>query len=602
MANVYATKNGNWSDTTVWNTGALPTNADDVYANNFTVTIDQTVNVLSIRTTSAAGINAGGGFVLDNAYNITADVRAGGAANNHNCLLINFNSPNSCTITGTIYGSLVNTFTDVSAIRHAGTGTVTVNGNIYGGGGGTSGSRRIGYRNVSTGSVNINGDIYGNQSGLGASDHDGVRLEAACTSIIVGNIYAGTQSNCPGLRTNGGTCTVTGVIRGDQTTTNSAQGAVFTSTNTTINGNIEGGLNSVGALIQGSSVYNITGNILGKASGNNQSSGVQTGGTATGTITGNISNSAAGTNNNNQGIYILGSGTTNIYGDIIRVGIGPALRVLNAASTINVYGNVYATGGSASHIVSLEFPNVIFNLTGNVTAPTVGSGNSTGIFISSTATVTINGNATGGNLSGSQNAGVYANTSATVTINGSAIAGNGSQSQGVFMLAGTAYIRRAVANGYGVGSVGLVATAGVAGNQGSLIYVEQFEYGARGMAPVAADCRIQLVANSVVIFRDASLNQITLVNPTGIADYPNVLDVRKGVSYASGNLSGTLSVPNFNNVAYNVPVDSGVGTAILRPQDVWDYMRTNITGSGSIGERLKNSATIQSVGDQIAAF
>jgi hypothetical protein len=40
VANVYATKSGNWSDPTVWNTGALPTAADDVRSNTFTVTIN----------------------------------------------------------------------------------------------------------------------------------------------------------------------------------------------------------------------------------------------------------------------------------------------------------------------------------------------------------------------------------------------------------------------------------------------------------------------------------------------------------------------------------------------------------------------------------
>ena len=37
MAIVRAVKTGVWSDTTVWNTGSLPTSADDVYSNNFTV-------------------------------------------------------------------------------------------------------------------------------------------------------------------------------------------------------------------------------------------------------------------------------------------------------------------------------------------------------------------------------------------------------------------------------------------------------------------------------------------------------------------------------------------------------------------------------------
>jgi hypothetical protein len=62
MAAVRAIKTGVWSDVTVWNTGALPTAADDVYSNTFTVTIDQDVTVLSIRNSAGGGASAGGSF------------------------------------------------------------------------------------------------------------------------------------------------------------------------------------------------------------------------------------------------------------------------------------------------------------------------------------------------------------------------------------------------------------------------------------------------------------------------------------------------------------------------------------------------------------
>jgi hypothetical protein len=62
MADVRAVKNGNWSDTTVWNTGALPTTADDVYSNTFTVNVNTSFQVLSLRNTSGTGITAGGTF------------------------------------------------------------------------------------------------------------------------------------------------------------------------------------------------------------------------------------------------------------------------------------------------------------------------------------------------------------------------------------------------------------------------------------------------------------------------------------------------------------------------------------------------------------
>jgi len=72
MALVYATKNGNWSDTTVWNTGSLPTSADVVRPNNFTVTIDVNVTVTEIRNDAGGGAVANGGFVVNDGISVTA--------------------------------------------------------------------------------------------------------------------------------------------------------------------------------------------------------------------------------------------------------------------------------------------------------------------------------------------------------------------------------------------------------------------------------------------------------------------------------------------------------------------------------------------------
>jgi hypothetical protein len=134
-------------------------------------------------------------------------------------------------------------------------------------------------------------------------------------------------------------------------------------------------------------------------------------------------------------------------------------------------------------------------------------------------------------------------------------------------------------------------------------YVEEIEMGSRGAFPLFNHVLfINKNTNSATFYTSGLLSVKTLVDPNASGLMPSGTNVRSGIVYSAGNLSGTMIVPNQNSVAYGVPVDSGVGTAILRPQDVWDYMRINITGSGSIGERLKNSATISSVGDQIAAF
>ena len=132
MANVYAVKSGNWSDTTVWNTGSLPTSADDVYSNTFTVAIDTSPTVLSIRNTSASGINADGYFNILSGATLTCTASSG---------IIQFNgfgavlrcsiATGSCSVIGNITTSNINnTAVSVQTIYFNGAGTLNFTGNI----------------------------------------------------------------------------------------------------------------------------------------------------------------------------------------------------------------------------------------------------------------------------------------------------------------------------------------------------------------------------------------------------------------------------------------------------------------------------------------
>jgi hypothetical protein len=86
--------------------------------------------------------------------------------------------------------------------------------------------------------------------------------------------------------------------------------------------------------------------------------------------------------------------------------------------------------------------------------------------------------------------------------------------------------------------------------------------------------------------------------------YPSVSDVRSGVSYGPTNIyTGISSVPPRESVSIGVPVDNTTGTSALGSftvSDIWNYPVSGITTSGSIGERLKNTATINSVSQQIS--
>jgi hypothetical protein len=80
---------------------------------------------------------------------------------------------------------------------------------------------------------------------------------------------------------------------------------------------------------------------------------------------------------------------------------------------------------------------------------------------------------------------------------------------------------------------------------------------------------------------------------------PPPSDVRKGVGYGPNNqLIGTMSVPDPLSVAVGVPVDGATGSAVLTGSDV---LSSEISSGVTIAERINNSATIASTGNQLQA-
>ena len=78
--------------------------------------------------------------------------------------------------------------------------------------------------------------------------------------------------------------------------------------------------------------------------------------------------------------------------------------------------------------------------------------------------------------------------------------------------------------------------------------------------------------------------------------------VRLGVVYNRGESVGTMAVPTFSAVQAGVPVDNTTGIFILSPEVFWNYQRSLLTNPNSIGYRIKNVATIPSVGQIIGSF
>lgn len=284
MAIVYATKNGSWSDPTVWNTGALPTSADDVYSNNFTVTVDVTTTVLSIRNESSTGITAGGLFQPANGANLTctATVTLGPPSP-----LINSTLTSGQSSTFNLSNVTISWFAGTSyCIRNNSSGTLnlTLASWLQNS---TFSNNSIGIRNASTGIINLTlTSIVTNTSNGGSA---GVSNDSAGTINIIGNSNGASG--------------------------NSGQGI----------------------LNQGSGTININGNCTGNATGSavtNSSTGVVG-------IIGSITGSSGSAVNN------ISTGTVNITAltPITSTGTGTAV-VNNSAGIINITGT--ATGGSST--------------------------------------------------------------------------------------------------------------------------------------------------------------------------------------------------------------------------------------------------------------
>lgn len=240
MANVYAVKSGNWSDTTVWNTGALPTSADDVWSNGFSVAVNVSPTVLSIRNGATTGIVAGGQFTIS-ADNLTINCTGAGIANGSAAATLAISVLTNQT---TIINSALNGSSSGIALSHSGQGVVTVTGAINPNGSrntstgtlnliGNCSSTNVGpaTRNESSGIVNITGNIDG------GSGNSRITVENVANGIVsvTGTITAGSSG--PGLQNSStGTVSITGDLYGHPTGGNVA-----------IINNSSGTINHVGA-------------------------------------------------------------------------------------------------------------------------------------------------------------------------------------------------------------------------------------------------------------------------------------------------------------------------------------------------------------------
>jgi len=325
MANIRAIANGNWSNTSTWFGDVLPTSADDVFANGFTVTIDGSFTVLSIRNTAGTGIVAEGSFVFANLGSLTCTDTLYSQGGTNHLLVFSLSSGDSATLNSFVSGGN-------KTILHSGTGSFTINGNIQNFAASTWTTVQI----TGAGTLNIYGNLtQGNAVSFGVLPRTLLITSPNTTIFVQGNIFGALDGYNPPKNL--------GTIAIDNTAS---------STNLTVVGNVYAGSsfanrasNCAGINVDAFSTINITGDLIGgNAVGSPHNSvAVRANSTCTLNVTGNVISGSGF-----PAINANGSMTFSCVGNVTSNTNQPAIFNSGSPSSISLLGITTSGIGSAT--------------------------------------------------------------------------------------------------------------------------------------------------------------------------------------------------------------------------------------------------------------
>lgn len=596
-----AVVSGNWSSTSTWNNGVLPGSGDTVASNGFTVTIDQNVNVDSL--TNAAMSATSMIPIMSGFTSPSGIVTSSGDFSGYPAWLIFDNSGGTHWVSSTSTGWVAYEFTTAKII------TRYVMSGVWGGQptsfpknwtfegwdgaswivlhtvtGNTSTSAYTGTFTNTTAYIKyrINITLNNGYPYMGFAE-----LFVSGTNDYLVNTTAGGTFNL----NSGVTVTCTNTGDGISQVANTACVVVNTTDSPIINANIRGRDGSTVRCVRKTGTGNLTinGTLRGQYSSSGNGGALEIANSGTVTINGNVFEGPA----NGSTIYVGSTCTLNIVGDITSGTWNNNFTVDVAANNcqLNVTGNIIvgfqSTAGWSATVFRISGSGNTLNIVGNIDS-TLGTFQATiskfGLYITGVnCVVTHTGHIIGSSDNVSGTSPVYITN--TVYYNH------------------VGYIKASI-NFHGLYSL---STASIHLLTGPFIcspvgiqpfYVTRMHY--------------RRTMGSYFEFRDNSTNgalppagsapATRLVSPDTVVDAPSPANVRFGTVYALGSQTGTMKVPAAANVRLGVEVDNTTGTAVLAPGDVWDYLRTNMNTSGSIGERLKNASTVDSTGTQIASI
>lgn len=561
MADYFAIKAGNWNDTTVWDSGIIPTSTDVVYTNGFVVTVNDDVNVTQLRNGSNAGqlpnmcvpvmtsnttpsgvasasvnstsafnaFNGVGWFPGTSAYILTYQFSSAKIIKRFRIVSTYNNTPNAFTFEGsndnfatiafTFSGTMPNTSSInnyVSAILSNTTACLAYRLNVT-----TSiGTPRIYNFDMTESIATTNG--------------------TNAAPLATGGYYSVTA--LPTLPTQR-TITVSNATSGIVNTGGSVNVFQISATSGTINinhatlGNVVGGDSlqasyyNIYSLPAANCTININGNLFGN------------------TVT------AGGSARSNGAFGVFGPTNVNIIGNL---------------TAGNMYYDGNAAFGSCAIVVGGTAGSATINITGNLLGQQAnlgGNGSDALYLIGNSATVNITGNITGGLFSALRSWTTYT--------------GNINIPTGTITSSSTTLAIKNEGSGFVTINSPVINT-----NNNNGIY--------------SSRVRLYSTAQIQWLFQNSAGSNTILYSAGASLGMPLTTDVKSGVVFgASNELTGVLVMPLPSNVRIGVLTDNTTGTGQLLAEDFLNAIQSSSNVSAI---RLKNVSTTQSTGDQLSSF
>jgi hypothetical protein len=296
------------------------------------------------------------------------------------------------------------------------------------------------------------------------------------------------------------------------------------------------------------------------------------------------------------------NGTSYINSNITNNGQSPCVNVTSTGE-LYIVGEITSTGGNGVATINATAACKIY-ITGDVF--TYAFSGAACIMSQNHSTFYITGNVSTA-ASGNANHTIRALNNSNIYITGNLFYQTNNGNQGLIITNNTLHYINIVGS-INASAFGASQTPCVSSGGGRCLFTGPFISSINGVMPFSA-VKVFLIpiANSFLEFRDSSTNGEFIpaappIRLIGDDNFPIISDVREGISYASNTFTGTLKVPPPDTVAKGVPTDNTVGTAMLKPEDVWNYATANLTDPDSIGARLKNVSTVDTTGEQLEAL